>query len=48
MTVLMETQIRVPLYNGKRCTYSESLLLEDDGFQYQIIEGVMLVTPAPF
>lgn len=42
----MNTQ---PLYNGKKVTFEEYQKLKDDGFQYEIIEGVMnLMTPAPF
>ena len=36
-----------PLYEGKSCNYTESLELVDDGFHYEIIEGVMSVVPAP-
>jgi len=37
-----------PLYHGKKVTFDEYLKLKEDGFQYEIIEGVMKVTPAPF
>ena len=42
------TQLHIPLYNGKKSTYSKTLSLTDDGSQYELIQGVMLVTPAPF
>lgn len=42
------TDARVPLYNGKRCNYQEHLQLADDTFQYEIVEGVMTVVPAPY
>lgn len=45
MTVTVVTS--VPLYNGKKCTYTEAQTLADDGFQYEIIEGILLMTPAP-
>lgn len=38
-----------PLYDGKQVTFEEYQNLQDDGFQYEIIEGVMrMMAPAPF
>ena len=39
---------RKPLYQGKKVTFDEYQNLKYDGFQYEIIEGVMKLTPAPF
>jgi len=38
---------KVPLYDGGKYTFNEHLNLKDDGFQYEIIKGVMKVVPAP-
>ena len=44
----MATAMQKPLYQGKKVTFDEYQKLKYDGFQYEIIEGVMKVTPAPF
>ena len=44
----MATVMKKPLYQGKKVTFCEYQKLKYDGFQYEIIEGVMKVTPAPF
>ena len=44
----MITPYHKPLYHGKKTTFEEYQKLKDDGFQYEIIEGVMHMTPAPF
>ena len=44
----MSTTLKKPLYQGKRVTFDEYQNLKYDGFQYEITEGVMKVTPAPF
>ena len=44
----MATAMKRPLYQGKKVTFDEYQNLKYDGFQYEIIEGVMKVTPAPF
>ncbi len=36
-----------PLYNGLRMTADEYLALEDDGFRYELIDGVVVTTPSP-
>mgnify|MGYP001599180787 CR=1 FL=1 len=46
MSTLIQTE--APLYEGKLCNYDEHMLLEDDGFQYEIRDGVMHMVPAPF
>ena len=35
MTTLLQSYL--PLYNGKKCHYSQFLELAEDGFQYEII-----------
>jgi len=44
----MVVTLAKPLYHGKKVTFEEYQKLKYDGFQYEIIEGVMKVTPAPF
>ena len=44
----MATAMKKPLYHGKKVTFDEYQNLKYDGFQYEIIEGVMKMTPAPF
>jgi len=44
----MATALKKPLYNGKKVTFDEYQKLKYDGFQYEIIKGVMKVTPSPF
>lgn len=39
---------RTPLYHGKKVTLNEYENLKYDGFQYEIIEGVMKMVPAPY
>jgi len=48
MGVIELEKVKAPLYNGKKVSFDEYLKLKEDGFQYEIIEGVMRVTPAPF
>lgn len=36
-----------PLYIGMRCTADEFLELEDDGSRYQLINGVVIMSPRP-
>ena len=44
----MATAEKRPLYQGKKVTFGEYQTLKYDGFQYEIMEGVMKMTPAPF
>ena len=39
---------RIPLYEGKQVTFEEYMNLPDDSFQYEIVEGIMKMSPAPF
>lgn len=36
-----------PEYNGLRCSSTEYLELVDDGFRYQLIDGVVVMSPRP-
>ena len=36
-----------PLYIGVRCSADEYLALEHDGFRYQLINGVVIMSPRP-
>lgn len=38
---------REPLYQGLRMTADEYLALEDDGFRYELIDGVVCMSPSP-
>lgn len=38
MTSLTHPQ---PLHEGKACSFSEYLDLRDDGFQYELVQGVL-------
>jgi Uma2 family endonuclease len=37
-----------PLYHARKVTFDEYLRLKYDGYQYEIVEGVMRMSPAPF
>ncbi|TWT40911.1 hypothetical protein RAS1_35980 [Phycisphaerae bacterium RAS1] len=37
----------VPLYDGLRATADEYLALADDDFRYELIDGVILMSPSP-
>ena len=37
-----------PLYDGMKVTREEYLDLEDDGFKYDMIDGVLYMSPSPF
>jgi Uma2 family endonuclease len=37
-----------PLYQGKKVTLTEYERLAPDGFQYEVIQGIMRMVPAPF
>jgi Uma2 family endonuclease len=37
-----------PRYEGLRVTNEEYMLLEDDGFKYDMIDGVLHMAPSPF
>jgi Uma2 family endonuclease len=37
-----------PLYDGMKVTREEYLDLEDDGYQYDMIDGVLTMSPSPF
>jgi Uma2 family endonuclease len=37
-----------PLYDGLKVTRKEYLDLEDDGFKYDMIDGVLVMSPSPF
>lgn len=40
---------RKPLYEGRKVTFEEYMNLPDDGFRYEITEGIMnMMLPAPF
>ncbi len=41
------TQLRVPRYSGLRMTADDYLALADDGFRYELIDGVVVMTPSP-
>ncbi len=36
-----------PLYHGLKVDWKDYMQLEEDGFKYDVIEGVMLMTPSP-
>jgi Uma2 family endonuclease len=36
-----------PLYSGMRLTSDEYLALPDDGFRYELIDGVVVMSPTP-
>lgn len=38
----------VPLYEGKKVTREEYMNLPDDGFRYDMIDGVLHLAPSPF
>lgn len=38
----------VPLYEGKKVTREEYMHLPDDGFRYDMIDGVLHFAPSPF
>src|SRR5262245_53680057 len=38
---------RVPLYDGLRATADEYFALPDDEFRYELIDGVILMSPSP-
>ena len=38
---------RVPQYGGLRMTAEEYFQLEDDGFKYELVDGVIVMAPAP-
>jgi len=42
------TQNKTPLYQGRRVTREEYLDLPDDGFQYDMIEGELHMSPSAF
>ena len=42
------TQNKRPRYDGRRVTREEYLDLPDDGFQYDMIEGELHMSPSPF
>lgn len=37
----------VPLYAGLRLTADEYLALPDDGFKYELLDGVVVISPSP-
>jgi len=39
---------RMPLYEGRRITREEYLDLPDDGYKYDMIQGVLHMSPSPF
>ena len=43
----MATMTKTPTRAGERITYDEYLATPDDGNRYEIIEGVLYVSPAP-
>ena len=45
ITELVKT---VPLYDGRKVTRDEYLSLPDDGFHYDMIDGVLHLSPSPF
>ncbi|MDW8306643.1 MAG: Uma2 family endonuclease [Leptospiraceae bacterium] len=47
MAQALEKQKLRPRYQGLRVTREEYLDLEEDGFQYDVINGVMQVAPSP-
>jgi Uma2 family endonuclease len=42
------TNINTPLYEGRHVTREEYLDLPDDGFRYDMIEGVLYMSPSAF
>lgn len=44
---LMPTRQAVPQFNGLRLTADEFFALPDDGFRYELVNGVVIVTPSP-
>lgn len=40
-------ETREPLYRGLRMTADEYYQLEDDGFRYELIDGVVCMSPSP-
>jgi Uma2 family endonuclease len=44
----MITTSNKPKYDGLKVTNAEYMLLEDDGFKYDMIEGVLHLAPSPF
>ena len=38
---------RIPLYDGVRATADEYFALPDDDFRYELIDGVILMSPSP-
>ena len=45
---MVTTTLYKPRYHGLRITREEYLDLEDDGFQYDMIDGVLCMSPSPF
>ncbi|MDH4200428.1 MAG: Uma2 family endonuclease [Spirochaetia bacterium] len=37
-----------PMYEGRKVTREEYLDLEEDGFKYEMIDGVLYMSPSPF
>lgn len=44
---LMLTTQAVPQYNGLRLSAADFFDLPDDGFRYELVNGVVIVTPSP-
>lgn len=42
--LVTEFELRQPLYAGLRLTADEFFELQDDGFRYELIDGVMVMT----
>ncbi|MCX7632127.1 MAG: hypothetical protein N2Z22_02200 [Turneriella sp.] len=47
MAQTLEQQKLRPRYQGLRVTREEYLDLEEDGFKYDVIDGVMQMAPSP-
>lgn len=47
MVIARATFGRSPRYAGLRMTADEYLALEDDGFRYELIDGVVVMSPSP-
>ncbi len=47
MLATMRTPTSLPAYDGRHVLATEYFRLPDDGFRYELIDGVMRVTPSP-
>ncbi|HMN41559.1 MAG TPA: Uma2 family endonuclease [Phycisphaerales bacterium] len=47
MVVPTPSRQRAPRYSGLRMTADDYFALDDDGFRYELIDGVVVMTPSP-